>query len=207
MGVDHPGLPQTIGDLIRLIKRIAKATLQNASIGRAGLRVYDGGWIRIEDGGLSVTGTADVSGYLNITGTLTGTGTFDWSGPLNITGALDVIGPWMLTGNGDIAGDVDITGILRLLSDLLVKAGGRIVVEGANQIVLEQSGGVARMRMGASEIRGGDGIGMYSDSGPSIISTSAGLRIFPLPTIDNASAGLPVNSLYIDGTGFIRRVV
>ncbi len=213
MGVDHPGLPFSMQDLIRTVRRIARQTIQNASIGRAGIRVYDGGWIRIEDGGLQVTGTASVSG------TLTGSGTFDWTGPMNlkgaqnvtgpttfvgkvdITGPLDVLGTWKLTGNGEIIGDVDLKGILRLLSDLLVKAGGRIVIEGADQIVLEQSGGVARMRMGASEIRGGDGIGLYPNSGPSIISTSAGLRIASLPTISGATP-----NVYMDAQGFLRRI-
>jgi len=236
MGVDHPGLQMTMSQLVRTIRRIARQTIQNASIGRAGIRVYDGGWIRIEDGGLQITGIASVSGRLE------GSGTLDWTGPVNlkgaqsvtgpttftgkmtvngawelngngsidgsvnITGPLNVLGIWKLTGNGDIIGDVDITGILRLMSDLLVKAGGRIVVEGGNQIVLEQSGGVARMGMGASEIRGGDGIGLYPNSGPSIISTAAGLRFAGLPTIDSATAGLPTNSLYIDSLGYVRRV-
>src|SRR5690606_34696415 len=73
MGVDHlgaTGLRQEIGSLKRDLRRVARATLQNGSIGRAGIRVYDGGWIRIEDGGLQVTGTASV------TGTLEGSGTF-----------------------------------------------------------------------------------------------------------------------------------
>jgi hypothetical protein len=219
MGVDHPGLGMTMGELVRTIRRIARQTIQNASIGRAGIRVYDGGWIRIEDGGLSITGTGVVSGTFDVSGTLKGSGTFDWTGPMNlkgaqnvtgpttfvgkvdITGPLNVLGTWKLTGNGEIIGDVDLKGILRLLSDLLVKSGGRIVIEGADQIVLEQSGGVARMRMGASEIRGGDGIGLYPNSGPSIISTSAGLRIASLPTISGATP-----NVYMDAQGFLRRI-
>lgn len=136
MGVDHirgaEGMRQEIQRLWRELRRVAKATLQNGAIGRAGIRVYDGGWIRIEGGGLSVTGTQTVSG------TLTGTGTFDWSGPMNLTGnqtvtgdvtytgQLTVNGPWDLNGNGDITGNVGISGDLTLNSDLTLGS-GRIV--------------------------------------------------------------------------------
>lgn len=137
MGVDHPGLPMSIADLMRQVRRVAKQTIQNASIGRAGIRVYDGGWIRIEDGGLSVTGTADVSGRLQ------GAGTFDWTGPMwlrgsimlpgNLTGVGTLLwsGPWELRGNGDITGDVGIDGDLSLGS-------GRFL---AGPLIIDKNGG------------------------------------------------------------------
>lgn len=223
MGVDHlgsPGLNQEIQQLWRELRRVAKATLQNASIGRAGIRVYDGGWIVIENGGLEVEGLARVIGELE------GSGTLDWWGPwflrgtgtiagdqnvtgdTTYTGEVTINGAWKFVGPGEITGNVDLKGILNLLKDLLVKAGGRIVIEGADQIVLEQSGGVARMRMGASEIRGGDGLGLYPNNGPSIISTSAGLRITNLPTIPRASANNAVaGTLWQNAQGYVYRVV
>lgn len=137
MGVDHPGVSMPMGDLLREVRRTAKATLQNASIGRAGIRVYDGGWIRIEGGGLAVTGTQTVSG------TLQGSGTFNWTGPMNLqgaqsitgpttfTGQMTVNGPWTFAGNGDITGNVSLDGDLSLGS-------GRII---AGSIVIDKNGG------------------------------------------------------------------
>ncbi|MDR6867537.1 hypothetical protein J2Y69_002141 [Microbacterium resistens] len=108
MGVDHPGLVQPIEDLIRNMVASAVATMQNAAIGRAGVRVYDGGWILIEDGGLSVTGTAEVSG------TLRGTGTFDWSGDMFLRGSQSVTGPTTYTGSVTISGNTIISGTLNV---------------------------------------------------------------------------------------------
>lgn len=117
MAVHHPGdLQQEVGNLQNLITQLVKQATQNASFGSAGLRVYGGGWIVIENGGLSVTGTAQVSG------TLTGDGTFDWDGPWYLngvgritgdttgTGRLAWEGSWSLDGNGEITGDVTISG-------------------------------------------------------------------------------------------------
>lgn len=94
MGVDHPGAAMPLSALLREVRRAVKQTIQNASIGRAGIRVYDGGWITIENGGLDIEGTAQVVGLL------TGNGTLDW------------FGPWKLRGVGLISGDVDGTGTL-----------------------------------------------------------------------------------------------
>lgn len=198
-----------IRELKREVRRLQNGRmLENASVTEGRLR-FVGGTLLIDSGGvLSVVGTAKVQGRLE------GSGAFDWTGPMNLkgaqsitgpttfTGQMIVNGPWKMVGNGEITGNVDLKGSLNLLKDLLVKAGGRIVVEGADQIVLEQSGGVARIGMGASEIRGGDGIGLYSNAGPDIISTAAGLRIAGLPTISGVAS-----NTYIDAQGFVRRIV
>ncbi|WP_217133824.1 hypothetical protein [Leucobacter chinensis] len=99
MAVHHPGMKQEISDLMHTIRQMVTQAMQNASFGSAGLRVYDGGWITIENGGLSITGTAKVSGKLG------GDGTFDWTGP------------WYLKGKGEITGDTDITGKLKATGD------------------------------------------------------------------------------------------
>lgn len=201
MGVDHIGagqLRQELDRSARAQRRQARATLQNASIGRAGIRVYDGGWIRIEDGGLSVTGTQTVSG------TLQGSGTFNWTGPMNLqgaqtitgpttfTGQMTVNGPWKFVGNGEITGNVSLTG------DLNVTGSGRIKA-GNVTINPTSSGGV--IEMGSGEIRGGSGIGLYPGSGPSIITSSAGVRIAFLPTISGVTP-----NLYVDAQGFLYRI-
>lgn len=133
MGVDHlggsDGLRQEIQKLWRELRRVAKATLQNASIGRAGIRFYDAGSATFEGGG----GVRILGG-----GFIDGSGTFDWTGPMNLqgaqtitgpttfTGQMTVNGPWDLNGNGDITGDVAISGDLTLNSDLTLGT-GRIV--------------------------------------------------------------------------------
>lgn len=206
MGVDHPGSGQEIQRLWREIRRIAKATIQNASIGRAGLRVYDGGWIRIEDGGLSVTGTATVSGRLE------GSGTFDWTGPMNLkgaqsitgpttfTGQMTVNGPWTFAGNGQITGNVGLTG------DLNVTGGGRIK---AGAVTINPSSGGGTIELGSSEIRGsGSGVGIFPGSGAAIITSEAGVRIAYLPTISRVNANnAVVGTVWISPTGYLFQVV
>lgn len=161
MGVDHPGTGQEIQRLWREIRRVAKATIQNASIGRAGLRVYDGGWIRIEGGGLAVTGTETVSGTLTVTGTLNGNGNIDWTGPtilrgtVNVTGnmatsgSLTIAGPMVVndtlnvTGNSAFGGTLNILGATTIggavtLNNDLTLGTGRIVV---GPLVIDKAGG------------------------------------------------------------------
>ena len=65
-----------LADILRRLRQLETASpLQNASIGSNGLRVYDGGVITIQNGGLSVTGSGTFVGTLNANGTITFTGT------------------------------------------------------------------------------------------------------------------------------------
>lgn len=199
MGVDHPGLGITWERIKREIRRVAKATLQNASIGRAGIRVYDGGWIRIEGGGLSVTGSGVISGTLTVTGRLEGSGTLDWSGPTFLRGATSV------EGNTTISGTLDVSGETTLNNNLTLGNSGRIK---AGAITINPTANGGTIEIGSSEIRGGDGgVGIYPGTGAAIITSAAGVRIFSLPTISAASAGLPAGTIHIDGIGYLRRVV
>lgn len=110
MGVNHPGLQLSMEELIRIVRREAVATIQNASIGRAGLRVYDGGSITIQGGGLFVTGTESVSGLLSVSGRLLGSGELVWSGPWELSGAGDITGPVDIDGNTTINGTSKFVG-------------------------------------------------------------------------------------------------
>ncbi|WP_313812352.1 hypothetical protein [Glutamicibacter sp.] len=92
-----------VADILRRIRRLEKSSNMNHSaIGREGLEVYDGGWIRILNGGLQVIGTATISGVLDVTGT------FNASGDNNMTGTNNLSGTNHLTGPTDVAGDFDI---------------------------------------------------------------------------------------------------
>ncbi len=133
MGVDHPGEGMSVQALMREVKRVAKATLQNASIGRAGIRVYDGGWIRIEGGGLAVTGTQTVSGRLEGSGVLDWTGNVYFRGPTGVQGNFATSGNATIGGATTISGSLNVTGATTLnntvtMNDDLALGSGRIVV-------------------------------------------------------------------------------
>ena len=117
-------------DLLRRVRALEKATpLNNASIGRNGLRVHDGGVITIENGGLKITGTAEVIGELIGSGVLTWTGETSLEGPTTVTGALGINGPTTLEGNLSLAGG----GQINIGSAVVLKGG---VISGATvQIV------------------------------------------------------------------------
>jgi hypothetical protein len=210
MGVDHLGVGQLRQELdrsARTQRRQAKATLQNASIGRAGIRVYDGGWIRIEDGGLQVTGTASV------TGTLTGSGTFDWTGP------------WNLLGNGEVAGNVSLTGKIQV-GDVTIDGGtGEIRVAGSAPIRLRTVGGGAVIEVGGTTIReqdgllkidAGSGVGIFQDSfslqlksgGVAFAVGGFGPQIIGLPTAAQVDyPGSFPGALVANSTGQLFRVI
>ncbi|QZY52928.1 peptidoglycan DD-metalloendopeptidase family protein [Leucobacter tenebrionis] len=163
----------SIQQLVRMIRDEVVATLQNSSIGSAGLRIYGGGWIRIENGGLSVTGTAVVSGSLQVTGTLLQVGPWTMEGPGTITGNVGMTGDltgsgmlrwtgdWKLEGDGEISGDVKITGDTEILgkldvtgdtrlrgkttleNDLIVTEDGKIKV---GDMTIDPSAGAGRVR-------------------------------------------------------------
>lgn len=208
MGVDHIGagqLRQELDRSARAQRRQARATLQNASIGRAGIRVYDGGWIRIEDGGLSVTGTQTVTGRLE------GSGTFDWSGPMDITGdqnvngdvtfsgQVTVNGPWDLNGNGDIAGNVSLTG------DMAVKSGGEIRVQGGGgDVVLSSTYSSPRINLGGAQIDGGPSL-TFTTSTTTVYFTGGTIRIAGMPT--RTGTGLPAGCVGADPDGTLWRAV
>lgn len=212
MGVQHlgdVGLKQEIGLLWRAIRRISKATLQNSSIGRAVLRFYAGGRIRIEDGGgIDIVG----GGYINISGDINGSGDFEWTGPMSLkgaqsitgpttfTGQMTVNGPWDLNGNGDIAGNVNLSGDLNVVSGGEINAGAVTITPAAN-------GGT--VRLGNSEIYGSDGgIMLNPGSGASIITSAAGVRIAFLPTISRVNANnAVVGTVWISPTGYLFQVV
>lgn len=123
MGVDHLGLKMSLDELQRFIRREAVATLQHASIGRAGIRVHSGGFITVENGGLDVTGTATVAGVL------TGSGTFDWWGPsilrgtVNVTGDLYTSGAMGIAGLLTVAGATTLNGSVTMNNDLTLGTG------------------------------------------------------------------------------------
>lgn len=99
-----------ISQIRRLLRELSMAApLQNASIGAGGLRVYDGGVITIENGGLRVTGTAEVIGQLIASGVVDFTGDVTISGPLDVTGLMTLVGDLVVASGGKItAGSIEL---------------------------------------------------------------------------------------------------
>jgi len=125
------------GELARLKARISaleNATpLSNTSVERGRLRMYDGSELLIQNGNLTVSGTATITGALNGSGTVTWTGTSNLNGPVNIAG-LATLNNNLVLGTGTIkAGTITI--------DKLGAYGGRIV--SSNSLFLEAPAGQA----------------------------------------------------------------
>ena len=130
MAVHHPGAAQTIGDLKKVVKQMVAASIQNGAIGRAGLRVYDGGWINIENGGLRVIGSAIIEGILDVTGRLTGSGTLDWTGPWKLAGNGEITGDAKITKNLEVSANTRLRGPTTMEANLSVTGDGKITVGG-----------------------------------------------------------------------------
>jgi hypothetical protein len=96
-----------IRDFDRRLRALEYASNMNsAAIGRGGIRVHSGGMITIENGGLRVTGTAEIIGRLIASGLVTFIGDVVISGPL------------------DVSGTVDVSGVMTVLNDLEIASGG-----------------------------------------------------------------------------------
>lgn len=201
MGVDHPGLQFTMADLVRTIRRVAKATIQNASIGRAGIRVYDGGWIRIEDGGLVVTGTA------RVTGRLEGSGTFDWTGPMNLKGAQTITGPTTFTGQMTVNGPWKMVGNGEITGNVAVKSGGSITIQGAGgNVTLSSTYNAPRINLGGAQIDGGTSF-TFTAGANTVYFTNGTIRIAGMPTRQqSAYPGSFPGAVVADTSGNLYRI-
>lgn len=216
MGVDHLGEGMSVQALMREVKRVAKATLQNASIGRAGIRVYDGGWIRIEGGGLAVTGTQTVSGRLE------GSGVLDWTGNVYFRGPTGVQGNFAVSGPANISGTLTVAGATSLTNTLTVSGSGKIVVgnmvidpsgggsvefPGGAMVQADPSGGI-RMVQGTSRVFVGSGLVSMQMGSRSVAISASGIQMNGLDTIPSSLAnGAPAGCIWSDGSGEIFRVV
>ncbi len=192
--------------LTRRVGRLENANfLENSSVKNGRLR-FIGGLLLIDSGG-----TLTVIGHLN------GDGDFVWDGPWalkgqgEITGDVDITGnvtsqgdftqtgPWYLNGDGDIQGNADISGILTLLSQLLVKSGGKITVEGAGgNVTLDSSFSSPRVQLGSAQIDGGASSFTFTAGLTTIYFIDNTIRIAAMPTASSVSAMKPV---YVDSAG------
>lgn len=197
-------------DLARRITALERATpLNNASIGRNGLRVHSGGVITIQNGGLSITGTAEVIGALIGSGQLTWTGNVSFTGPVDLEGdvaitkTLDVTAGAVFrstlntVGASAFGGTVSIVGALRLRSettledDLTVTSGGKITV--------------GNMKIG--EGTHGSGKGISFTNGGAVSANSNSVEVYAasggLLSVGTGSSALyhGANGVIADGSG------
>lgn len=168
-------------DLQRRVEALERGTpTNNASIGRNGLRVYDGGVVTIENGGLSITGSAEVIGQL------IGSGILAWMGDAAFTGDVDMIGTTTISGPLNVIGPVDITDDLDMTGDMTVSGGGKI--------------NVGNMKIG--EGTHGDGKGVSFTNGGALSATGNRVELYAASN-GLISAGTSESAIYLGANGVI----
>lgn len=196
------GLDNLSGDELEDIYRRLRdletaAPLQNASIGANGLRVYGGGMITIENGGLKVTGSIDVigeliaSGIITLTGELTQTGESTFTGPTHfqgdtdVTGNFDVDGPMTTTDTLSVEGDTTLKGDMTLTTGK-IKAGGLTIDPSAagGSLVFSGGGGV-QGGSGPTVVKGAGNAGFVSDTTASVFAGTNSVDVSPTGTTVN----------------------
>jgi len=199
-----------LADILRRLRILETASpLQNASIGEDGLRVYNGGVITIENGGLNVTGTATITGTLQADGTITFTGTFNQSGPTTFTGDTKLNGPTHINGATDIKGALSVEGASTLKGNLDVTGSGKITAgntvidpSASNGGVTFASGGGVGGNGGNVVVKGTGNAGLITDTTAAVFAGASQLtvgdgyvKIDGLETVTGVTA-----NLYMDPT-------
>ena len=207
-----------LADILRRLRQLETASpLQNASIGSNGLRVYDGGVITIQNGGLNVTGTATITGTLQADGTITFTGTFNQSGPTTFTGDTKLNGPTHINGATDIKGSLSVEGASTLKGNLSVTGSGKITAgntvidpSASNGGVTFASGGGVGGNGGNVVVKGTGNAGLITDTTAAVFAGASQLtvgdgyvKIDGLETVSGVTA-----NLYMDPcTKRVKRIV
>ena len=174
-----------LADILRRLRILETASpLQNASIGESGLRVYNGGVITIENGGLNVTGTATITGTLQADGTITFTGTFNQSGPTTFTGDTKLNGPTHINGATDIKGALSVEGASTLKGNLDVTGSGKITAgntvidpSASNGGVTFASGGGVGGNGGNVVVKGTGNAGLITDTTAAVFAGASQLTV------------------------------
>lgn len=241
--LDQPGAITGIARRLRSAER--SAPLGFSSITRGGMRVESPDGIQVNTvagglPGLRVTGLELVDGTLRITGTLEGGGTFSWTGTINQTGPTNLRGPVAITGeSGTLTVDAEtlLRGLTRMLADLRVEDGGKIIVTGGSSPATLQDGKMsfgtggaveADTSVGGVRLVAGDAV-VNAGSTASVRKGNASVVAGPLGIDINAAAlrllinapvtltagliptvsgtGLPANVLMITSGGALRRTI
>lgn len=211
-----------VKDIFRRLRALENgAPMNNAAIGRGGIEVYDGGVIRITNGGLSVTGTATITGTLQADGTITFTGTFTQSGPSTFTGTTNLNGPTNINGATTIAGNVTSTGtftnngptnlngatkttgtlsvegVTTLKNDLNVTTGkikaGGLTLDPASSggSVVFSGGGGLQGTSGVTALRGAGNAGVITNTTASVFAATNSVDVSPSAVTINGPLKAP----------------
>lgn len=188
MGVQHlgdTGLRQEIQALWRAVRAVSRATLQNGAIGRAGLRVYGGGTITIQDGGgLNVIGggSVNISGGggvdIGVGGFLRGAGTFDWTGPEthkgneSHEGTITNTGPFINNGKATLNGDVEVKKTLDVTATSRLR--GKVTLEAILEVLTT---GLVKIGTAMTLNPTADGGSIVFGSGGSVRGTNGGVTV------------------------------
>jgi hypothetical protein len=202
--------------------------LRAASVERGMVEFYENSMLKITDSNMQVVGTEEIYGLLRVVGRIIleglgiltvngrveGSGSFDWTGQADIRGPLTIAGDTDITGNTDVTGDMNVTGELtidgltRLLKNLLVEGGGKIIV---GQVELAPgvggSGGLtAPVQIVLStplvDVQGGLGVSQSANFEGSIRASG----LLPIG-LDDVPEGAIVGMVFRDGLDRLRVVV
>jgi hypothetical protein len=217
---------------VRRIDSLERATpLEDSSVTRGRVRIASNEGLLVEgsqkvSGVLVVTGTLKVvgrfllDGITTMTGDLVSSGTALFTGAFTSRGTTRFEGPTTQKGVFHVEGDQDNTGKLDIKGTATVKAGGKIVVDGAQQITLQSVQGTATLQFsdgprvwsqsGAARMDAGPGAGSVvataeaailrsPDTANAVAVSNTGTRIFgdvylmDLPEISGVTANVRVD--------------
>lgn len=174
--------------------------LQSASIGRGGIRVYDGGVILIENGGLRVVGWADILGALNGEGNLNWSGSAFFDGPVEITDTLKVLAATTLEAVTRVLGDLRVeadgtitAGNVKITPDKIEVGGGSSPATLQDGKMSFATGGAveADTDVGGAKLTAGDAVANVG-SVASIRKGSSSVIVAPGSVTVNAAGGGPI---------------
>lgn len=201
MGVDHPNLPMSLGDLMQKVRREAVAALQNSSIGRAGLRFYAGGRALFQGGGgIQI----DDDGYIILNGNMTGEGEFDWSGNAIFRHTVNIVGPTALGATLTVTAAGKI-----IVGDMVIDptSGGSVTFPNGAVVSADGLGGV-QMRQGANSVFVSPGLVSMQYGARSYAISASGHQMGGLETTPSSLAGGAVpGTVWSDSSGELFRVV
>lgn len=81
--------------------------------------------------------------------------------------------PGSSSGSARVYGTLSVDGLLRMLGDLRVQGGGKVVIEGATPITLEVDGGDAIIRIGGATLTASSDLGATLESNDNRVSVNA----------------------------------
>ncbi|MGV2950891.1 hypothetical protein ACNPM8_01745 [Glutamicibacter sp. AGC46] len=174
-----------IKDILRRLYRLERQSmLAHSAIGREGLEVYDGGWIKILNGGLEVIGSAYITGRLISNGENIFNGTTEMNGPTTVAGDFEIVsGGLFKSGTVEIRPDgsadfgtlnIESDGTLNVNNDVNVMENGIINV-GTNMKLTPSDDGGAMVFQDGSKVSSVGGTVQVKSSSPGVGFT-AGLN-------------------------------